>query len=221
MTIQLESATYPACPEPGQERTRVAVWAQDVLTVNGLARTLQGHLEVCPVSDGFQDGVDVLVVAADRIDGAAMVTLRRVVGGTTVPVVLVTRELDPSQLLGAVECRVVSVLHRGAATEERLVGAIRIAAEGGGVLPPDLLGNLLRQVQNLQHEALGVNPAGLAQREVDVVRMLAEGWDSEEIANRLCYSERTVKNIIYLLTRRFKVRNRPHLVAYAMREGVI
>jgi DNA-binding NarL/FixJ family response regulator len=153
-----------------------------------------------------------------------MVSLRRVAGRTAAPVVLVTSQLDQSQLLSAVECRVVSVLNRGVATAEQLVSAIRLAAAGGGTLPPDLLGNLLREVQNLQQGVstpLGRNSVGMTRREIDVVRMLAEGCDSGEIGNRLCYSERTVKNIIYMLTRRLKVRNRPHLVAYAMRAGAI
>jgi DNA-binding NarL/FixJ family response regulator len=224
MTAEIGSVTYPEFPGAGQDRMRVAVWAPDILTLNGLVQALKGHLDVFPATNELPDDVHVLVVAADWIDGEAIATLRRVAGRTAAPVVLVTSGLDRSQLLSAVECRVVSVLHRSLVTEESLAGAIRLAAEGRGALPPDLLGNLLRQVQNLQQEALtplGRNTAGMTQREIDVVRMLAEGRDSEEIGNRLCYSERTVKNIIYMLTRRLKVRNRPHLVAYAMRAGII
>ena len=42
-----------------------------------------------------------------------------------------------------------------------------------------------------------------------------------EIARRLCYSDRTVKNIIHDVVTRLQLRNRSHAVAYALREGLI
>jgi len=49
----------------------------------------------------------------------------------------------------------------------------------------------------------------------------ADGFDTNEIAGKLCYSERTVKNVIYGVTHRLKLRNRSHAVAYALRAGMI
>ena len=63
--------------------------------------------------------------------------------------------------------------------------------------------------------------AGLYNREVEVLRLLAEGMDTLEIARRLSYSERTVRNIIHGLLTRMKLRNRAHAVAYALRNGVM
>jgi len=54
-----------------------------------------------------------------------------------------------------------------------------------------------------------------------VLRLMADGMDTGEIARNLSYSERTVKNIIYAITTRLSLRNRSHAVAYAMRAGVI
>ena len=53
------------------------------------------------------------------------------------------------------------------------------------------------------------------------MRLLADGFDTAEIAGRLFYSERTVKNIIHDITSRLELRNRTHAVAYAIREGLI
>ena len=61
----------------------------------------------------------------------------------------------------------------------------------------------------------------LAQREVDVLRLVADGYDTAQIAHRLCYSERTVKNVLHGVTTRLQLRNRSHAVAYAVREGLI
>ena len=58
-------------------------------------------------------------------------------------------------------------------------------------------------------------------REVEVLRLVSEGFETAEIAGQLCYSERTVKNVIYAITNRLNLRNRQHAVAYALRAGVI
>jgi DNA-binding NarL/FixJ family response regulator len=227
VTSQTGSSTHQTSPQTERQpegQVRVAAWASDPITMNGLTQSLVGRLEVFVATGELSEEVDVVVFAVDRVDSEVAGVMRRVANRFAAPAVLVTRELDRSRLMSAVECRVVAVLHRRTATEERLIDAINLAATGAGVLPPNLLGELLRQMQNLQDEVLaplGVNSAGLTSREIDVVRLLAEGLDTEEIGNRLSYSERTVKNIIYAMTSRLEVRNRPQLVAYALRAGVI
>ncbi|MFB6988605.1 response regulator transcription factor [Streptomyces sp. NPDC056178] len=58
-------------------------------------------------------------------------------------------------------------------------------------------------------------------REIDVLRLIAEGHDTEVIAKELAYSERTIKNVLHELMTRLQLRNRSHAVAYAMRQGLI
>ncbi len=67
----------------------------------------------------------------------------------------------------------------------------------------------------------GLTFTGLTDREVDVLRLVADGYDTTQIAETLCYSARTVKNVIHDVTTRFNLKNRSHAVAYAMREGLI
>ena len=64
-------------------------------------------------------------------------------------------------------------------------------------------------------------PTGLTEREQDVIRLLADGRDTAEIATTLCYSERTVKGVIHDVTSRLQLRNRSHVVAFALRNGMI
>ena len=83
---------------------------------------------------------------------------------------------------------------------------------------------LLEQVQRLQRQVLaprGLTLTGLSKRETDVLRLLADGHDTADIARTLCWSERTVKNIVHDVTTRLQLRNRAHAVAYAVREGLI
>jgi DNA-binding NarL/FixJ family response regulator len=61
----------------------------------------------------------------------------------------------------------------------------------------------------------------LTQRELTVLRLLADGYSTREIARRLSYSERTIKNSIHDMVTRFKLRNRAHAVAFAVRQGLI
>ena len=62
---------------------------------------------------------------------------------------------------------------------------------------------------------------GLTHRELRVVRLLADGYSTAEIARELAYSERTIKNSIHDLTTRLQLRNRSHAVAFAVRQGLI
>ncbi|MBN6042316.1 response regulator transcription factor [Amycolatopsis sp. 195334CR] len=64
-------------------------------------------------------------------------------------------------------------------------------------------------------------PKGLSPREIQVLRLLAEGRDTAEIAAELAYAERTVKNILSGLLTRLELRNRTHAVAHALRHGLI
>src|SRR5436309_792731 len=86
------------------------------------------------------------------------------------------------------------------------------------------MSELPRGVGRMQREVLGplgITSTGLYPREVEVLRLMAEGLDTTQIAHRLVYSERTVKNVLHGLMTRMHLRNRPHAVAYALREGLI
>jgi DNA-binding CsgD family transcriptional regulator len=61
----------------------------------------------------------------------------------------------------------------------------------------------------------------LRPRERDVLALVAEGLSTREVAKRLAYSERTIKNILAHLTTRMDMRNRTQAVAVAVRNGWI
>jgi DNA-binding NarL/FixJ family response regulator len=138
--------------------------------------------------------------------------------------VLVATRIDDRGLLDAVEAGACGLVRRNEATGQALVAAVRTAARGDGMLPSDLLGRLLMQVSKLQRQVLaphGLSLGGLSDREVAVLRLVAEGFDTSEIARQLAYSERTIKNVIHDVTTRLQLRNRSQAVAYALREGLI
>lgn len=206
------------------DQVRVALHAMDPLSHAGLTSFLQSRPELTLLRTAERADAGVLVLSTDRLSADVVAMLRRSAADSGVPVVLITNEINETELLTAVECRVVAVLPRAAVTAERLAHSVLAAASGGGVMPPNLVGELLKHIERLQRDVLtpqGLNAAGLTPREIDVLRLMADGFDTSEIAGELCYSERTVKNVIYGLTHRLKLRNRSHAVAYALRTGMI
>ncbi|MFD8960579.1 response regulator transcription factor, partial [Streptomyces anulatus] len=143
---------------------------------------------------------------------------------STCRTVLVTTDIDEQKLVSAAECGVAGVIRRSESTPDHLVQVIGTVARGEGHLPSDLLGRLLEEVGRLQGQVLGprgLHFTGLAAREVDVLRLVAEGYDTADIATKLAYSERTIKNVLHSVMTRLQLRNRSHAVAYAMRQGLI
>jgi DNA-binding CsgD family transcriptional regulator len=105
------------------------------------------------------------------------------------------------------------------ATPSRVVSCVRAATRGGGSISPELLGQLLPVGQDA-HADQSEEPQ-LSDREYDVLRMLADGENTRGIAERLSYSERTVKNIVHDLLAKLNCKTRAHAVALAARQGVI
>lgn len=211
-------------PIPFKASITVAVRATDPLSRAGITsqlRRAQGFTVV--TGDELPDEAVALVVA-EEVDATVLAEMRALRGRGLRRIVLLVSRVDDRTLLAAAEAGVTGVLRRSEATAGNLAAAIRSAAAGEGTLPPDLLGRLLRQVGQLQRQVLsprGLTFTGLTEREASVVRLLADGYDTAEIARQLFYSERTVKNIIHDITSRLELRNRTHAVAYAIREGLI
>ncbi|MEU4238771.1 response regulator transcription factor [Actinoplanes sp. NPDC026619] len=206
------------------EQVKVALQAMDPVSHAGLAALLQFRNDMVVLRTNQRHDADVLVAAAERLTPDVVAGLRRAGADVGSPIVLVCQEIVEAELMTAVECRVVGILPRSAVTADRLAHSVRAAATGGGVMPPNLVGELLKQVERMQRDVLapnGLNASGLTPREIDVLRLMADGFDTNEIAGKLCYSERTVKNVIYGVTHRLKLRNRSHAVAYALRAGMI
>ena len=207
-----------------QEQIRLHVVAGDPLSRAGLASQLRGHPELEMVEGGHVDAETVGLVVTDEVDEDVLRTVRALRRQGMERVMLVLTRVDDQALLSALEAGVSGILRRQEVSAANLLTAIRATAAGDGTLPPDLLGRLLNQVGRLQRQVLtprGLSFGGLTEREVKVLRLLADGHDTAEVGRRLFYSERTVKNIIHDVTSRLDLRNRTHAVAYALRQGLI
>jgi DNA-binding NarL/FixJ family response regulator len=203
-------------------RINVKVHAPDPVSRAGVAAELGQQSGMNLVENG--EVVDVAIVAAEVVDDDAVRLVRSLQRTTCPRVLLVVTQVDDGGLYTAVEAGICGLIRRAEATPETLAKAVRSAAAGDGTVPPDLLGRLLEQIRRLQEGVLeprGLNFTGLSDREIDVLRLVADGCDTSEIAKQLAYSERTIKNVIQGVTSRLHLRNRSHAVAYAVRQGLI
>jgi DNA-binding NarL/FixJ family response regulator len=204
--------------------TSVRVRASDPVSEVGVASQLRYHNDFEVLSPDSQAVPDVVVLVADRVDESTVRTVRELRQQPGTRVVLVVGAIDGGAVLAAVEVGVAAIVRRAEATTDRLATAIHAAATGDGHLPPDLLGRLLQQVGETQrHKSLpqGLTFGGLTQRELTVLSLIADGYSTSEIAAKMAYSERTIKNAIHDLVSRFQLRNRSHAVAFAVRQGLI
>jgi len=202
-------------------RTAVSVLADDPVTYAGVFGQLRARdeFELLPWRD--ERVPDVVVVAADTMNSEQLRRVEAVHGGGRSRVVAVVGELDGPALLATVEAGACVIVRRREATNERLADAVRVAAAGDGSLPADLLGRLFSHV-GPGGRALGQEPSrSLSHREVRVLRLLADGYSTAEIAGEMAYSESTIKTAIHELTSRLELRNRSHAVAFAVRAGII
>jgi DNA-binding NarL/FixJ family response regulator len=91
---------------------------------------------------------------------------------------------------------------------------VRIVAALGEDMPQASARELLQADLRRDDEPLTV-------RELDVLRLAADGHEITEIARRLHRSERAVKRVTHSMFKRLGLRNRTHAVAYALRSGLI
>jgi DNA-binding NarL/FixJ family response regulator len=202
----------------------VYIYAEDSISQAGVTAQLRGRPEVRIVDPTDVDQAAVALVVTDTLTDETVRVLHALQRGSRPRTVLIARVVDDATLVAAAEAGVGGLLRRETASADALVRAVVRVAAGEGEIPADLLGRLLDQVGKLQRQVLaprGLVFSGLSDREAAVLKLIANGHDTAEIAVRLCYSERTVKNILHDVTTRFQVRNRSHAVAYAMREGLI
>jgi DNA-binding NarL/FixJ family response regulator len=104
-----------------------------------------------------------------------------------------------------------------------LVDAIRLVAAGNALLAPTALTRLLERFSSPPHsrEPDGARLQALTERELEILRLVAEGLSNAEIAARLVVSEATVKTHVSNLLRKLSVRDRVQAVITAYDTGLV
>ena len=162
-------------------------------------------------------GASVLVFDGDRADLATLLDVLAALQPHGPRLVATIGAPDDERLERLVRAGVSAILYRSELTPELLVATVRAVLHGRTSLPPDLLPRLLTRALRAERVERGT----LSDRELAVLRMLAEGEDTRGIALGLCYSERTVKNVVHDVLTKLNCRTRAQAVATATRAGII
>jgi len=192
----------------------------------GLAACLEGLPEVQSVGqaggarEAWDDQAlfasDLVLVDHAMSGGRDFIAAVGEAAGTAV--VVCSSLCSEEAVLAALQAGAVGVLRKETLTTESLASAVRAAVSGTGVVTSELLHDLLDGIsQNGDRPAA----ARLTDREQHVLSLIAEGHPTREVAQQLCYSERTVKNVLHDVVTKLGARSRSQAVAHAVREGLI
>ena len=109
------------------------------------------------------------------------------------------------------------------ATRERLTSAVRAAAAGETLLAPAITRRLIEDFCRgpAPGAAAGPSAGRLSERELDVVRLVAQGLSNAEIAARLHLSEATVKSHIARILAKLGLRDRVQVAVFAYENGIV
>jgi two-component system nitrate/nitrite response regulator NarL len=147
-------------------------------------------------------------------DGDGSAAARAIRGeNPQVRVLLLTATAEESLLREALRSGCSGIVTKGRSIAD-LLAAVRAAANGETVLSR---GALERVVNAVDEDAIGL----LSERQVEVLRLTAEGLDVPEIAARLGVSVVTVRNHLQGCIRKLGVHSKTHAVSAAIRKGII
>lgn len=228
------SGTGPGRREPGasgQRVTRVLVVDDHPMWREALARDLgeAGHDVVgtagtvaSAVTVALATRPDVVVLDLQLPDGSGVdVLLELARRELAVHVLVLTASGERDDVLEAVKAGATGYLVKSA-TPAELLDAVARTAVGEAVFTPGLAGLVLGEYRRLAGRSDPQQPSSpqLTERETQVLRLVATGLSSKQIAARLGLSYRTVQNHVQNTLDKLQLHNRVELTRYALREGL-
>jgi len=154
--------------------------------------------------------IDLLMPVMDGI--AAIGAIRREL--PDIEVIALTSVLDDNSVVGAVRAGAIGYLLKDTEADD-LRRAIKAAAAGQVQLSPKAAARLMREVRAPD------SPEALTEREIDVLRLLAQGQANKQIANSLRIGEKTVKTHVSNILAKLSVPSRTQAALYAVRIGLV
>jgi two-component system, NarL family, response regulator LiaR len=157
--------------------------------------------------------MDLLMPGMDGIEATRQITGRR----PGARVLVLTSFVADSKVFPAIKAGASGYLLKDS-TPEELVRAIRQVHRGEPSLHPTIARKLLQEVA---HPAeLQPAPEALTAREMEVLRLIAQGLSNQDIADRLVVSEPTVRAHVSRILGKLHLASRTQAALYAVREGL-
>ncbi len=161
--------------------------------------------------------MDLVMPEMDGIEATReLLTLRP---GTKV--IVLTTFAEEQKIFPAIEAGATSYLLKDIKPPD-LVDAILAAHRGESQLHPDIAKKLMSRVVQLSTRATETaGPTELTKRELEVLRLIAEGLSNRELAQALTISEKTVKKHVSSILRKLNLADRTQAAIYAYKHGLV
>lgn len=212
--------------------TRVVVIDDQTIVRQGIQSllTVAGIEVIGEVGDGrsaieliqaTEPDVALLDIRMPRFDG--LWTLRRLRElGLSVPVLVLTTFDDDEVILDAIQAGARGYILKDV-TLEQLTHAVSTLAEGGTLISPAITERVIRAVraESAVPERDLIPAQALTSREVEVLRLVAQGYGNRQIADALFLAEGTVKNHLSSILAKLATRDRTNAVLKAIRSGIL
>jgi two-component system NarL family response regulator len=216
---------------PG-EPIRVAVVDDQELFRRGLTMLL-GVEEDIEVVGEAGDGVAATELAATAVPDVILMDVRmpkrsgiEACGSIkdvapSAKIIMLTVSDEEADLYDAVKNGASGYLLKDSSIDE-VAQAIRVVADGQSLISPSMAVKLLDEFKQMtRSDRQQVPTPRLTERELEVLKLVAQGLNNREIAKRLFISENTVKNHVRNILEKLQLHSRMEAVMYAVREKLL
>ena len=137
-------------------------------------------------------------------------------------VVMLTISDQDNDVIDAILAGACGYLLKDSSIQE-LIAGIRAAARGESLISPTIASKVLQRLRasNTQPDIESTIRAELSDREIEVLKLIANGKDNAMIAAELHISPKTVKNHISNILMKLQIDNRIQAAVYAVRSGIV
>jgi NarL family two-component system response regulator LiaR len=175
-----------------------------------------GEEALANVEKWLPDVIVMDMLMPGGIDGVETIRRVRVVTPHT-RVVVLTAYTDDARVVAALRAGALGYVKKDA-EPELLLGAVRAAAHNQSTLDPSIAGTVLQELMRGSRKSA---QNGLTEREMEVLRQLAQGKTNKEIADMLVVSEETIKTHVGNILTKLQLAHRMQAVLYALKQGLI
>lgn len=159
--------------------------------------------------------MDINMPGMDGVQATRAITAAR----EDIGVIILTMYRQDQHVFEAIKAGARAYLLKDADSDE-LLHAIRAVAAGQALLDPAIARKMIEEFRRLQENQTDPETQALAPRDLEILRLVAQGLENEEIAARLNISEKTVRNRLTGIFEALHVRNRTQAAIYALRKGL-
>jgi DNA-binding NarL/FixJ family response regulator len=219
-------------PRTGGEPIRVAVVDDQELFRRGLTMLLGVEDDIDVVGEAG-DGIAATELAATAVPDVILMDVRMPKrsgieacvaikeAAPTARIIMLTVSDEEADLYDAVKNGASGYLLKDSSIDE-VAQAIRVVADGQSLISPSMAIKLLDEFKQMSRsDRQQVPTPRLTERELEVLKLVAQGLNNREIAKRLFISENTVKNHVRNILEKLQLHSRMEAVMYAVREKLL